>query len=78
MAAMHVCLHLAVSWLESRDHYTRSNELRGITGGNGKPECRNLACVFLISGVFLLFDHQEAFHCCLVVACVNKINMISI
>ena len=21
---------------------------------------------------FLLFDHQEAFHCCLVIACVNK------
>ena len=27
---------------------------------------------------FLLFDYQEAFHCCLVVACINRINMISI
>ena len=26
----------------------------------------------------LLFDCQEAFHCCLVVACSNRINMISI
>ena len=26
----------------------------------------------------LLFDYQEAFHCCLVVACINRINMISI
>ena len=26
----------------------------------------------------LLFDYQEAFHCCLVVACRNRINMISI
>ena len=26
----------------------------------------------------LLFDCQEAFHCCLVVACINRINMISI
>ena len=26
----------------------------------------------------LLFDRQEAFHCCLVVACSNRINMISI
>ena len=26
----------------------------------------------------LLFDYQEAFHCCLVVACSNRINMISI
>ena len=27
---------------------------------------------------FLLFHYQEAFHCCLVVACSNRINMISI
>ena len=26
----------------------------------------------------LLFDYQEAFHCCLVIACINRINMISI
>ena len=26
----------------------------------------------------LLFDCQEAFHCCLVVTCINRINMISI
>ena len=26
----------------------------------------------------LLFDYQEAFHCCLVVAYINRINMISI
>ena len=26
----------------------------------------------------LLFDYQDAFHCCLVVACINRINMISI
>ena len=26
----------------------------------------------------LLLDCQEAFHCCLVVACINRINMISI
>ena len=26
----------------------------------------------------LLFDCQEAFHCCLVIACSNRINMISI
>ena len=26
----------------------------------------------------LLFDWQEAFHCCLVVTCINRINMISI
>ena len=26
----------------------------------------------------LLFGYQEAFHCCLVVACSNRINMISI
>ena len=40
-----------------------------------------LACVFKISAVgpyFLLFDYQEAFHCCLAVACINRINMISI
>ena len=39
------------------------------------------SCGFKISAVgpyFLLFDYQEAFHCCLVVACSNRINMISI
>ena len=44
-----------------------------------KPEYRNPAWFFLdFCRLFLLFDYQEAFHCCLVVACVNKINMISI
>ena len=46
-----------------------------------KSKSRSLAWVFKISAVgpyFLLFDNQEAFHCCLVVACINRINMISI
>ena len=34
--------------------------------------------VFRICALLLLFDCQEAFHCCLVVACINRINMISI
>ena len=34
--------------------------------------------VLRICALFLLFDCQEAFHCCLVVACINRINMISI
>ena len=44
-----------------------------------KPEYRiqHVFSGFLLV-FFLLFDHQEAFHCCLVIACVNKINMISI
>ena len=42
---------------------------------------RRVACGFKVSAVgpyFLIFDYQEAFHCCLVIACINKINMISI
>ena len=31
-----------------------------------------------LMSLILLFDCQEAFHCCLVVACSNRINMISI
>ena len=34
--------------------------------------------VLRICALLLLFDCQEAFHCCLVVACINRINMISI
>ena len=34
--------------------------------------------VLRICVLLLLFDCQEAFHCCLVVACINRINMISI
>ena len=34
--------------------------------------------VLRICAPLLLFDCQEAFHCCLVVACINRINMISI
>ena len=34
--------------------------------------------VLRIYALLLLFDCQEAFHCCLVVACINRINMISI
>ena len=34
--------------------------------------------VLRICALLLLFDCQEVFHCCLVVACINRINMISI
>ena len=34
--------------------------------------------VLRICALLLLFDCQEAFHCCLVVTCINRINMISI
>ena len=34
--------------------------------------------VLRICALLLLFDCQEAFHCCLGVACINRINMISI
>ena len=34
--------------------------------------------VLRICALLLLFDCQEAFHCCLVVACINRIDMISI
>ena len=34
--------------------------------------------VLRMCALLLLFDCQEAFHCCLVVACINRINMISI
>ena len=34
--------------------------------------------VLRICALLLLFECQEAFHCCLVVACINRINMISI
>ena len=34
--------------------------------------------VLRICALLLLFDCQEAFHCCLDVACINIINMISI
>ena len=57
---------------------TRSNVLRTCCGSQ---KARSLACGFKVSAVgpyFLLFDYQEAFHCCLVVACINRINMISI
>ena len=60
--------------LESRDHYPFQS-FRHLS------KWRSLACGFKISAVgpyLLLFDCQEAFHCCLVVACINRINMISI
>ena len=53
---------------------TRCTHLRG-------SKSRSLACVFKISAVgpyFLLFDYQEAFHCCLVVACSKNLKIYSI
>ena len=67
------CLHLAVS----RDHYP----FQRFTHLLRESKWWSLACGFKISAVgpyFLLYDYQEAFHCCLVVACINRINMISI
>ena len=53
--------------------WTRSlrvtHELRG-----RQPQWLCSECVPFL----LLFDCQEAFHCCLVVTCINSINMISI
>ena len=72
MPSTHVCLHLAVSQLELRDHYT-VHHFRGV-----KMAESNRVGSRLMSFI-LLFDCQEAFHCCLVVACIhNRINMISI
>ena len=66
MAAMCVCSsHVIITRFitRSRDHYV----------------ARGTMAVFsdFVSFLFLL-DCQEAFHCCLVVACINRINMISI
>ena len=55
------CLELQCCGSYALCSQTRSNELRGITGRTGS---QNLVCVFWISaGFFLLFDHQQAFHC---------------
>ena len=71
MPSTHVCLHLAVKQLESRDHYT-VHHFRGVKMAESKRVGSRLM------SFILLFDCQEAFHCCLVVACSNRINMISI
>ena len=58
-----------------------SNVDRYAVGVLRESKWRRVACGFKVSAVgpyFLIFDYQEAFHCCLVVACINKINMISI
>ena len=48
MPCTRVCLHLAVSQLESRDHYTRSKHLR-------RNKWRNPLCVFKIACLFFSF-----------------------
>ena len=70
MAATHVCsspypFHCP-SWTRS---LRVTHELRG-----RQPQW--LCSEFV--PFLLLFDCQEAFHCCLVVTCINRINMISI
>ena len=55
---------------------THSNELRVMLCDYTHTQDRQERRIVEFS--FLPFDHQEAFHCSLVVACVNKINMISI
>ena len=66
MAAMCVCSsHVIITRFitRSRDHYV----------------ARGTMAVFSdFVSFLLLLDCQEAFHCCLVVACINRINMISI
>ena len=51
MAATRVCLHLAVSQLESCDHYP----FQQVASIYGEPEWWNLVCVFRISAVFSPF-----------------------